>query len=94
MFNIATRRKAKNVETLSPWFQTHGEEFPGKHFVFGQKVIYEPPNTKLVKKQQPKMGPTARIGIFAGYELNPGYTWGKSYRVWDLKDFAGNGFSR
>ena len=26
-------------------------------------------------------------GIFAGYELGPGYTWTGQYRVWALEDF-------
>ena len=72
----------------SSWCQTHGEEFSGKVLPFGCKVVYKPSATKRVGRDQPKMAPTTRIGVFAGYVLNPGYSWSKSYLVWDLTDFV------
>ena len=30
-----------------------------------------------------------RVGIFAGYELVPGYAWSGNYLVWDLDEFVG-----
>ena len=78
MSNLTTRG-TQDVELLSPWYHTHGEEFPGQQFIFGCKVVYRPADTQKVAKQQPKMGPTTMVGISDGYVLNPGYTWSKSY---------------
>ena len=29
-----------------------------------------------------------KVGVFAGYELAPGYSWSKNFLVWDLNDFV------
>ena len=70
-------------ERTSPWFWRHLEEFPAERLPFGCKVLYLPSSTKQVPRH--KMDGKARVGIFAGYELAPGYKWSKLYFVWDLE---------
>jgi len=74
-------------EDHSPWYKTHGDEFHGERIPFGAKVIFKPAETKDVGRS--KFEPTSRIGVFAGYELAPGYTWSGTYLIWYLSDFAG-----
>ena len=67
---------------------THNEPFEGKRIPFGAKVIYRPADTKDISIHKNKMEPTGSIGVFAGYEISPGYSWDGIYLVWDLSDFA------
>ena len=71
----------------SPYCKTHGDEFDGALIPFGAKVIFRPAETKGVEKS--KFEEPTITGIFAGYELAPGYKWSGTYRVWALDDFAG-----
>ncbi len=41
-----------------------------------------------------KWDPSAREGVFAGYEMRPGGCWSGIYRVWDLRDFVGASLQR
>ena len=70
----------------SPWFLTHGKEFEGECIPFGAKVIFRPPDTIDVDKT--KFDEPTCTGIFAGYEMGPGYTWSGVYKVWLLSDFV------
>ena len=61
----------------SPWYRTHGDEFTGERLPFGCKVIIKPAETKNVDKSQ--MEEPTITGIFAGYEITPGYGWSGAY---------------
>ena len=49
-------------------------------------MIFRPTNTLDVDKT--KFDPPTAPGIFALYEITPGYGWSGVYRVWLLEDFA------
>ncbi|WP_288992891.1 hypothetical protein [uncultured Marinobacter sp.] len=68
----------------SPWFKTHGSEFKGLRLPLGCKVTYKPATTKL---ELGKWDEPSRVGVFAGYRLQSGYSWHDEYLVWDLDDF-------
>ncbi len=65
---------------------THGEEFSGKRFPFGSKVLYKPSSTK--ESDSGKWDLAGSVGVFAGYVIHPGYLFKGEYLVWDLKDFS------
>ena len=45
------------------------------------KVVYKDKQTKWTDRSRP--------GVFAGYEMKPGYEWTGRYLVWDLDAFQG-----
>ena len=72
----------------SAWSRTHDdEEFMGKCISFGAKVIFRPTSTTDIPRT--KFDPPTSLGVFAGYDLSPGYGRSGVYRVWLLDDFAG-----
>ena len=75
----------------SAWFKTHGSEFEGPLVPFGAKVIFRPADTKSISKT--KFEEPTVTGVFAGYELTPGYNWSGTFLVWALDDFAGEDLS-
>ncbi len=36
----------------------------------------------------------ARIGVFGGYKLYPGYVWRGEYLAWDIEDFVNESLSK
>ena len=66
-------------EGVSPWSRTHGRDFKGTLVPFGSKVFFKS-TTDLVKKQ--KFEDRAIVGVFAGYEITPGYGWSGIYLAW------------
>ena len=68
---------------------THGDDFVGPEIPFGAAVIFVPAESKKSGHLH-KWGPTGRLGVFAGYDLQPGSTWtGGGVLVWDLAEFEG-----
>ena len=70
----------------SPWYKLHQSEFPGLKIPFGAKVSFKP--IALRTDQDDKFAPDSIIGVFAGYEIGPGFHWGRRYRVWSLEDMV------
>ena len=58
-------------DQLSPWHITHGEAFGGERLPLGGRVRYYPASTK--RGADLKWEGSMKVGIFAGYELVPGY---------------------
>ena len=82
---------AHGPDGSSPWLKTHGYPFTGELVPFGAAVIYKP--TPVQDVAISKMEPSTRVGIFAGYKIEPGYKWGSEkqtgkYLVWDLDAFS------
>ena len=90
--NTSHAQVAANKEDLTPWQKTHGEDFKGLRIPFGCAVTFKPNPTK--EGESHKFSGDAIDGIFAGYELGPGYTWHGLYRVWALKDFVDTDLSK
>ena len=74
-------------DTMSPWATPPGSEFSGPRIPFGAKVRLFPASTKRVSDL--KWSGNMRVGVFAGYEIVPGYSWSGNFLVWDLDDFVG-----
>ena len=55
----------------SAYALTHGEEFSGKRFPFGSKVLYKPSSTK--ESDSGKWDLAGSVGVFVGYVIHPGY---------------------
>ena len=73
----------------SPWAKTHKQgEFDGIKIPFGARVWFKP-NTSRPADVPGKWEPDGLEGVFAGYEMAPGYTWTKRYIVWAVTDFDG-----
>ena len=72
---------------VSAWFKSQGADFEGLRVPFGCKVIYMPSDTKATSETGKWDSPTS-IGVFAGYWIQPGYTWHGEYLVWNLVEFA------
>ena len=64
----------KNADGTSPWTLTHGDDFVGPEIPFGAAVIFVPAETQNSGHLH-NWGPTGRLGVFAGYDLQPGSTW-------------------
>ena len=63
-------------------------EFGGIKIPFGARVYFKPPETRP-NDVLGKWEPDSLGGIFAGYDMAPGYTWSRRYWVWSLTDFDG-----
>ena len=73
----------------SAWSLTHKKgEFTGMKIPFGARVWFKPSDTRPGDVPG-KWEPDALEGVFAGYDIAPGYTWTKRYLVWSLTDFDG-----
>ena len=73
----------------SPWNKTHKKgEFTGLKIPFGARVLFKPSDTRPGDVPG-KWEPDGVDGIFAGYDMTPGYHWSKRYLVWSLTDFDG-----
>ena len=77
---------------MTPWQLTHGEDFDGLRLPFGCQVAFKPNPTKDMESH--KMVGDTVDGIFAGYELGPGYTWTGQYRIWALEDVRDTDLSK
>ena len=75
----------------SPWLRRHGSEFPALRLPFGCLVDFIP--EQVGPEDRPKAAPRAIPGVFMGWKLQPGFTWGHAYRVTDLRAFQGLDFS-
>ncbi len=60
---------------------------------FGCLVSHLPSPTKLTGSVG-TWNPSAREGILAAYDIQPGYRWSGRYLVWDLRDFHGISLQR
>ncbi len=85
---------AEKKETVSSWKRRFGEPFGGKRLPFGCLVSYLPSPTKGLTGSVGTWNPSAREGVFAGYDIQPGYRWSGRYLVWDLRDFHGISLQR
>ena len=79
---------------ITPWEHTHKgtdqEKFKALRIPFGAKVMYKPSKThQKIQDEIQKNDPNLRIGVFAGYQIEHGYTWRGRYLIWDLTDFKG-----
>ena len=73
----------------SPWFKTHKRgEFDGPKIPFGARVWFKPSITRP-NDVPGKWEPDSLEGIFAGYDMTPGYHWSKRFLVWGVTDFDG-----
>ena len=73
----------------SPWSKTHRKgEFNGLKIPFGARVLFKPSDTHADDKPT-KWALDALQGVFAGYHVQPGYTWPKQYFAWPITDFDG-----
>ena len=71
----------------SAWAQTHmNGEFPGFRVPFGAKVLFKPSNVRT-QDLPGKMESDALVGVFAGYQIEPGYKWNGVYLVWPIGEF-------
>ena len=75
----------RDDEGFSPWIRTHEGEFKGKLTPFGSKVYFK---STTLRSQKKKFEDSATVGLFAGYEMTPGYGWSRIYLVWKLDDFT------
>ena len=90
---------AANIDSStgdSAWNRRHQKgqveaEHPDiKIIPFGARVRYKP-QPSYSKYYRSKFDPEGRVGIFMGYELQPGGTWSGDYLVADISDFVGYG---
>ena len=65
---------------------THKQKFGGLQIPFGAEVLFKPSGVRLEDKPV-KWESDAKVGVFAGYVLQPGYTWQGEYLVWPLSAF-------
>ena len=73
----------------SPWSLTHKKgEFDGIKIPFGARVYFKPSETRPGDVPG-KWEPDSLGGIFAGYDMAPGYTGFRRYLAWGLTDFNG-----
>ena len=73
----------------SPYSKTHKKgEFLGTKIPFGARVTFKPSETRPGDAPG-KWEEDCLEGIFAGYEMSPGYVWSKRYLVWAVTDFDG-----
>ena len=73
-------------EGTSPWSRRNGSHaFEGRLFPFGALVYYRPDTTKRQYAELSTNSGSMRVGVFVGYELKPGHTWHKEYRVIDME---------
>ena len=73
----------------SPWAKTHRKgEFTGPKIPFGARVLFKPSETRPGDVPG-KWEPDSVEGVFAGYEMSPGYHWSKRFFVWAITDFDG-----
>ena len=73
----------------SPWSKTHKQgEFRGIKVPFGARVLFKP-NATRPQDVPGRHEPDSVEGVFAGYELSPGYRWSKRYLIWAVTDFDG-----
>ena len=86
----------RNTETEgreqgSRWAVAHNSaEFTGLRLPFGCEVIFKPVVTKKIDRRlRKKWGPAGSPGIFAGYEMKPGYGWTGRYKCWSLNEVLG-----
>ena len=61
--------------------------FPGLRFPFGCKVDFKP--SPLSREKQSASEPDTKVGVFFGYELDPGGKWSGRYYVVSLTSFVG-----
>ena len=82
----------KNLKLLpdgeSPYFKTHKEEFDGMRLPFGVRVRFYPSGTKKSTSNL-RWDASGQYGVFAGYEMGPGYKWTGKYLVWHIDEFVG-----
>ena len=69
-------------ERKNPWELTHGESFHGQRIPLGVAATFRPPDTHEFEEHT--MKGRSMEGMFAGYEMGPGYQWNGFYRVWPL----------
>ena len=73
----------------SAWAKTHRKgEFTGLKIPFGARVLFKPSGTRLDDKLT-RWAPDSLEGVFAGYLIQPGYTWSREYLLWPIIDFDG-----
>ena len=63
----------------SAYALAHGEEFSGKRFPFGCKVLYKPSSTN--DSDNGKWDPAGSVGVFALYVIHPGYLFKGEYFI-------------
>lgn len=68
-------------------FKLHGKEFHGEKIPFGAKVYFTP-SSQGRALQKHNFDPKGIPGVFAGYEVKPGMSWSRQYRVWSLETFT------
>ena len=73
----------------SPYWLRHGEDFGGWRLPLGSLVHYRPPRPVL--KGLHKMAPRSIPGVFVGWHVEPGCTWGGDYLVIPLAAFKSPG---
>merc|ERR1712115_396034 len=61
--------------------------FPGLRLPFGCKVDFKP--SPLSREKQSASEPDTKVGVFFGYELDPGGKWSGRYYVVSLTSFVG-----
>merc|ERR1712237_174388 len=72
----------------SPWMLCHGSEIEASRLPFGCLVYFLQSPTVGKKQVQPKWGPRAVAGVFAGYVVAPSCGWSGRYLVWELQEFV------
>ena len=75
----------RDDEGFSPWIRTHEGEFKGKLILLGSKVYFK---STTLRGQKKKFEDSAIVGVYAVYEMRPGYGWSGIYLVWKLEDFT------
>ena len=86
---FATAVSEQRDGSPSPYWLRHGEDFGGWRLPLGSLVHYRPPRPVL--KGLHKMAPRSIPGVFIGWHVEPGCTWGGDYLVIPLAAFKSPG---